>query len=101
MTPPLPRGEQPTSTTFTDSYDYPRFAVRKVLDMSTSAIKAWRIESQQSDLSGLVLKDGPAPDKLGDDEVLVEMRAASLNYRDLVLATVGPLHSCNIHPAPS
>ncbi|KAF4125476.1 Alcohol dehydrogenase GroES-like domain [Geosmithia morbida] len=51
-------------------------------------IQSWHIESQSEDLVGLILRDHePAPLELGDDEILVEMRAASLNYRDLVLAT--------------
>lgn len=49
---------------------------------------AWRISSQREDLSGLTLSQLPLKQDLKPGEVLVELRAASLNYRDIVLATV-------------
>ncbi|KAI9901118.1 hypothetical protein N3K66_002935 [Trichothecium roseum] len=48
---------------------------------------AWRIASQSEDLSGLTLSQAPLTQSLKPGEVLVELRAASLNYRDIVLAT--------------
>lgn len=54
--------------------------------MKTSS---WRIQEQSDDLSGLAFSNtNLLQTQLDDDEVLVEMRAASLNYRDLVLAKV-------------
>ncbi|KAK7222234.1 hypothetical protein V2G26_010237 [Clonostachys chloroleuca] len=47
---------------------------------------SWSIDSQASDLSGLVLQNQRPVPELGDKDVLVELRAASLNYRDLVVA---------------
>lgn len=61
--------------------------------MASSFVRSWAIESQTDDLSGLVLRNAEAPRELGEGEVLVELRAASLNYRDLVLATVSPISS--------
>jgi NADPH:quinone reductase-like Zn-dependent oxidoreductase len=50
---------------------------------------SWQVQKQVDDLSGLVLvEDSKADRPLQDDEVLVEIRAASLNYRDLVIAKV-------------
>lgn len=49
---------------------------------------SWSIDSQASDLSGLVLQNQRPVPELGDKDVLVELRAASLNYRDLVVAKV-------------
>ena len=56
--------------------------------MAVTTAKAWTIESQTKDLSGLVFKNVDLPQELGEHEVLVEMKAASLNYRELVAATV-------------
>jgi NADPH:quinone reductase-like Zn-dependent oxidoreductase len=50
---------------------------------------SWVIQKQTDDLSGLVLvKTASDASQLEHDEILVEMRAASLNYRDLVVAQV-------------
>lgn len=55
----------------------------------TMASLSWQIQKQADDLGGLVLVESSNAERLlQDDEVLVEMRAASLNYRDLVLAKV-------------
>jgi len=56
--------------------------------MTQSTIQQWNVVSQEDDLSGLELQTKPAITELGPDEVLVELRAASLNYRDLVIAKV-------------
>lgn len=56
--------------------------------MALTTAKAWTIESQNEDLSGLVLKDVEVQQELGEKDVLVEMKAASLNYRDLVICKV-------------
>lgn len=58
--------------------------------MASSLACTWAVESQTEDFSGLVLRNAEALPELGEGEVLVELRAASLNYRDLVLATVSP-----------
>ncbi|KAL2202333.1 zinc-binding oxidoreductase, partial [Sarocladium strictum] len=54
--------------------------------MSPSNIQQWSVTAQKEDLSGLELQTKPLPEELGPDEVLVELRAASLNYRDIVIA---------------
>ena len=57
---------------------------------------SWVIQKQTDDLSGLVLvKTASDASPLEHDEILVEMRAASLNYRDLVVAQVRPSSSKN------
>lgn len=49
--------------------------------------KSW-ILPKTTGHQALVLDQQAMPDSLGDDEVLVEIRAASLNYRELVVAKV-------------
>jgi NADPH:quinone reductase-like Zn-dependent oxidoreductase len=57
--------------------------------------QSWIITSQKEDLSGLVFKDATGSRELGAHDVRVELRAASLNYRDLVVAKVSPsTHLC-------
>ncbi|KAK0744606.1 hypothetical protein B0T21DRAFT_389896 [Apiosordaria backusii] len=46
--------------------------------------KQWVITSKDKDFDGLVYQDGPVPTP-GDHEVLVHLRGASLNYRDLII----------------
>jgi NADPH:quinone reductase-like Zn-dependent oxidoreductase len=67
--------------------------------MAESLARQWSIRSQGDDLSGLqLLEKSPVAD-LGPDEVLVELRAASLNYRDLVIAKVSEF-LCNTPKQP-
>lgn len=47
-------------------------------------MKALRVERLSDDLSGVALVDQPRPDR-GPGEVLVQVRAASLNYPDLLM----------------
>lgn len=59
--------------------------------------RRWILTSQEGFETSLKYEENiPAPstDELGPNEVLVKMRAASLNYRDLVIA--GPGVSCLI-----
>jgi hypothetical protein len=58
-----------------------------ILELDMSAFK-WIIDQQKQDLSGLVYQQCDVPQDVGPDEVLVQLHAASLNYRDLVLAQV-------------
>ncbi|KAK7418624.1 hypothetical protein QQX98_003813 [Neonectria punicea] len=46
---------------------------------------SWFLNTQNEDLSGLVLGD-PKSSEVGNNEVLVNLRAASLNYRELAIA---------------
>ncbi|KFA48770.1 hypothetical protein S40293_01472 [Stachybotrys chartarum IBT 40293] len=57
--------------------------------MSTLTASCWRIREQKEDFSGLVFETADVPSSLAADEVLVELHAASLNYRDVVLAQGG------------
>lgn len=52
-----------------------------------STQKQWVITSDEKGFDGLVFKEAPVP-KLGENEVLVKLHAASLNYRDLAIAKV-------------
>ena len=58
--------------------------------MSSIAVKKWTIKSQEDDLSGLKYASGTLESDLAADDVLVDMRFGSINYRDLVIAKVGP-----------
>ncbi|KAF9247638.1 hypothetical protein CBS147339_9307 [Penicillium roqueforti] len=52
--------------------------------MPSSTMKQWIVEDDKHDFDGLVCKDVPVP-KPGENEVLVKLQAASLNYRDLTI----------------
>lgn len=56
--------------------------------MSPSTMKQWVVQDKEHDLDGLVYKDAAVP-KVGENEVLVKLQAASLNYRDLIIPKVG------------
>lgn len=60
--------------------------------MATTS-KAWVVKSQTDDLSGLVLEDVQLAQDLGDHDVLVDMRAGSLNYKEIVVAKVSLVYS--------
>lgn len=50
--------------------------------------RQWVIENQRGFLESLKFRTGlplPKADQLGEEEVLVALHAASLNYRDLAL----------------
>jgi hypothetical protein len=75
---------QPAPTNITTHNLTPRLPPK----MAPGTARSLTISSQSEDLSGLVFRDAEIPQDLKDREILVELRAASLNYRDLVLATV-------------
>ncbi|KAJ6104491.1 hypothetical protein N7523_010811 [Penicillium sp. IBT 18751x] len=53
--------------------------------MAPATMKQWLVEGKEKDFDGLVLnKAAPVP-KVGENEVLVKLHAASLNYRDLII----------------
>lgn len=52
--------------------------------------KQWLIQGTDKGLDGLLYQDAPVP-KVGDDDVLVKMHGASLNYRDLLIPKVPTL----------
>lgn len=55
--------------------------------MAATTMKQWVVETKDKDFDGLVYKDAPVP-KVGENEVLVKLSAASLNYRDLIIPKV-------------
>ena len=52
--------------------------------MAAKNQKQWTVTGTDKGFDGLVLSDAPVP-AVGDNEVLVKLRAASLNYRDLII----------------
>ncbi|KAJ5503354.1 Polyketide synthase enoylreductase [Penicillium fimorum] len=52
--------------------------------MPPSTMKQWVVQDQEHDFDGLVYTDAAVP-KVGENEVLVKLHAASLNYRDLTI----------------
>lgn len=48
-------------------------------------MKQWKVTSTDKGFDGLQIEDAPVP-TLGEHEVLVEMYAVSLNYRDLMIS---------------
>ncbi|KAK4234778.1 putative zinc-type alcohol dehydrogenase-like protein yoga [Achaetomium macrosporum] len=46
--------------------------------------KQWLVQGTDKGFDGLVYQDAPVP-KVGDNDVLVKLRGASLNYRDLII----------------
>lgn len=56
-----------------------------------TSTRAWSLrETDPSNFDGLELKESIPLPKLGDHDVLVEIEAVSLNYRDLAIPRVGP-----------
>ncbi|KAI0838465.1 NAD(P)-binding protein [Hypoxylon sp. FL0890] len=52
--------------------------------MAPTTTKQWTVSGTDKDFDGLSLNEGPVP-KVGENDVLVKLHAASLNYRDLII----------------
>ncbi|KAL2802435.1 hypothetical protein BJX63DRAFT_426070 [Aspergillus granulosus] len=52
--------------------------------MAPSSQKQWSVLNAEKDFDGLKYDDAPVP-KVGENEVLVKLHGASLNYRDLII----------------
>lgn len=63
-------------------------------------MKQWVVESVENGFDGLAFKNVPIP-RVGENEVLVKLHAASLNYRDLIIPKVSQLLSSGILGLPS
>jgi hypothetical protein len=50
--------------------------------------KQWKVQGKQNGFDELVFSSGPIP-KVGENDVLVKLHAAALNYRDLIIPKVG------------
>lgn len=50
--------------------------------------RAWSVRDIHSDFDGLVLKENVPLPKLGEHDVLIQIEAVSLNYRDLAIPRV-------------
>lgn len=50
-------------------------------------MKQWVVNSDKNGLDGLVYVDAPMP-TVGDNDVLIKVRAAALNYRDVAIPKV-------------
>lgn len=57
--------------------------------MAAKTIKQWTINGKEKGFDELKLGTAPFP-KCGDNEVLIKLGAASLNYRDLIIPKVCP-----------
>lgn len=55
--------------------------------MAPTQMKQWTVTGTDKGFDGVVLGDVPVP-KLGENDVLVKMQGASLNYRDLIIPKV-------------
>lgn len=55
--------------------------------MAPTTQKQWTVSGNDKDFDGLSFGDAAVP-KVGEKDVLVKLRAASLNYRDLVIPKV-------------
>ena len=58
--------------------------------MATKSMKQWVVRDKGS-FDSLKLEEAPIP-KVGEHDVLVKIHAVSLNYRDLMVATVSIAH---------
>lgn len=56
--------------------------------MAPAKMQQWTVLDKENDFDGMTFGEGPVP-KVGDNDVLVKLHAASLNYRDLVIPKVG------------
>jgi NADPH:quinone reductase-like Zn-dependent oxidoreductase len=55
--------------------------------MPPATMKQWVVQDKEHDFDGLIYKDTEVPE-VGENEVLVKLQAASLNYRDLIIPKV-------------
>lgn len=61
--------------------------------------KQWAVQGTKDDFDGLKYEDAPVP-KCGENEVLVKMHGASLNYRDLIIPKVSLKTAKDFHTKP-
>lgn len=52
-------------------------------------MKQWTITTAEKGFDGLEYHDVPVP-KVGENDVLIKITGASLNYRDLIIPKVSP-----------
>lgn len=52
-------------------------------------MKQWTVTTTEKDFGGLEYGDVDVP-KVGDNDVLVKINGASLNFRDLIIPKVSP-----------
>lgn len=62
-----------------------------------SSNKQWIVTGKDKDFDGLQTKDAKV-EGLGDHDVLVKLRGASLNYRDLIIPKVSALRTPSRRP---
>lgn len=67
--------------------------------MTPSKMKQWTVTSAEKDLDGLEYGEVDVP-KVGDNDVLVKIGGASLNYRDLIIPRVSLECRRSVDPAP-
>lgn len=54
---------------------------------NTTTMKQWVVRSDKNDLDGMVFVDAPVP-QVGENDVLVKLHSAALNYRDVAIPKV-------------
>lgn len=69
--------------------------------MAPSTVKQWTITSTEKGFDGLEFGEAQLP-KVGENDVVVKIQGASLNYRDLIIPKVSlspstPLHHISMH----
>lgn len=60
--------------------------------MAPAKMQQWTVLDKENGFDGLTFGESPVP-KVGDNDVLVKLHAASLNYRDLIIPQVSLFHS--------
>lgn len=55
--------------------------------MAPTKMKQWTVHTTEKDFDGLELSEVDVP-KVGENDVLVKINGASLNYRDLIIPKV-------------
>ena len=68
-------------------------ALVEMAPTNIALFKQWQLSANRS-IDGLKLVEDVSIGHVGDDDVLVEMQAASLNFMDLFVAKVGPMSVC-------
>lgn len=66
--------------------------------MAPTTQKQWSVSGTDKGFDGLQFVDAEVP-KCGENEVLVQMRGASLNYRDLIIPKVRDSDAMSAHGA--
>lgn len=56
-----------------------------------TTMKQWVVQTDKKDLDGMVFVDAPLP-QVGENDILVKLHSAALNYRDAAIPKARVLH---------